>query len=164
MGEIFVKPNVAEVDFGALAEADFKAQALAALADTTQTRRVGQIQSFQKAITSAANAGDVTVATVTTAACKIKSITVKAVTAVQTDLTNIGVYAGASKVITLIDPIDGVKANIDAVDEQVSESNLEVELAAAKTIVITLTGTGATAVNLLVTIEYVACVANGYLA
>jgi len=33
MGEIFVKPNVAEVDFGTAAEADFKAQSAAALAD-----------------------------------------------------------------------------------------------------------------------------------
>jgi hypothetical protein len=123
----------------------------------------GRAQIFQKAITSAANAGDVTIATITTQACLIESIVVKAVTAAQVDLTSAGVFGGASKVITFLSAVDAAKANIDAIDEQIAWLG-SVEFAAAGTIVMSLAGTGVTAVNLLVTIKYRACVSGGYLA
>lgn len=126
-------------------------------------RIAGQSQIIEISVTSAANAGDVTLATVTTQPCVIDSIVVHADTASQTDLTNIGIYGGANKVVTFIDTITGVKANIDAVDEQVAWSGTA-RFAATKTIVITLTGTGATAVDLTVTITYHAAVDGGYLA
>jgi hypothetical protein len=118
---------------------------------------------LEVSVTSAANAGDVTLATVTTQPCVIESIIVSADTASQTDLTNAAVYGGAAKVVTFISTVDGAKANIDAVDEQVAWTGA-VRLAATKTIVMTLTGTGATAVDLTVAITYYASADGGYLA
>lgn len=120
------------------------------------------LKQFTKAITSAANVGDVTVATVTGQACMIKAITVKANAAQTADLTYIIVSGGASKVITFIDQVTGVRGNIAATDQQVSWSGA-VQLDATDTIVITLSGGGATAVNLQVSIEYSAVVDGGYL-
>jgi hypothetical protein len=125
----------------------------------------GKKQLFQKSITSAANAGDVTVATINTQDCKITGINVRSNGNTTADLTSIGIYAGASKVITLIDTTTGAKSNIDAADKQVGNAPLGgIVLAATKTIVITLTGTGATAVDLTVTIEYEAVTTGGYLS
>jgi len=128
----------------------------------TDPKVMGRTQLFQKAVTSAANAGDVILATITTQACLVKSIVLKAVTAVQTDLTSAAISGGAAKVITFINATDAAKANIDAIDEQVAWTGA-VELAATKTIVISLAGVGVTAVNLLVTIEFEAVVSGGYL-
>jgi len=129
---------------------------------TNNPKVAGRIQSFTKNITSAANAGDVTVATITTQACHMKSLVVRANGATTADLTSIGVYGGASKVITFINTTLGAKANIDAADEQVAW-NGDMTLDATKTIVITLTGTGATAVDLDVDIEFFAMTDGGYL-
>jgi hypothetical protein len=137
-----------------------------ALGNTDAVNRVaGKPQIFTKAITSAANAGDVTVATVTTQPCWIDGIIVHSDGATTADLTNIGIYGGASKVITFINTTDGAKANIDAQDEQVTKGyeGGGVYLPATATIVITLTGTGATAVDLNVIVKYRACVNDGYL-
>ena len=86
--------------------------------------------------------------------------------ALQARLTSIAVTGGASGVITFINATDGVRANIAAADQQLSwQSNGGiVTLAATKTIVITLVGTGATAVALTVSIEYTAQSSGGYLA
>ncbi|MDD4985454.1 MAG: hypothetical protein PHV11_10310 [Candidatus Bipolaricaulis sp.] len=125
---------------------------------------VGKTQVIQIPVTSAANAGDVLLATVTAQDCLIKKVNVRSNGATTANLTNIGIYAGAGKVVTLIDNVTGVRANIAAADQQVGNSPLGgVVLAATKTIVITLTGTGAAAVDLTVTIEYEACVDGGYL-
>ena len=125
-------------------------------------RIAGETQVLEVSITSAANAGDVTLATITTQPCLIKSVVVHADTASQTDLTSIGVYGGASKVVTFLSTTDGAVANLDAVDEQVSWTGA-VRLVSTKTVVMTLTGTGATVVDLTATIEYCACVDGGYL-
>uniref|UniRef100_A0A6M3J2I9 Uncharacterized protein n=1 Tax=viral metagenome TaxID=1070528 RepID=A0A6M3J2I9_9ZZZZ len=117
---------------------------------------------FTKQVTSAANAGDVLVATVTTQPCLIKRLIVRSNGATTADLTNIGVYGGAGKVVTFIDNVTGVRANIAAADQQVYTSD-PVSLPATKTIVITLTGGGATAVDFQIDIEYEAVVAGGYL-
>jgi hypothetical protein len=118
---------------------------------------------FTKNITSAANAGDVTVATATLQSCLIKSIIVKANDAQTADLTYIIVSGGASKVVTFIDQVSGIRGNIAVATKQVAWTGA-VTLDATDTIVITLAGSGATAVNLQITIEYEAIVDGGYLA
>ena len=122
----------------------------------------GNQQTFTKQITSAANAGAVTVATITTQACKIKSIVVRSNGATTANLTSIAVLGGASSVVTFIDATTGLRANIAAADQQVSWDG-RATLAATKTITITLTGTGAAAVDLQVDIEYEAIADGGYL-
>ena len=129
-----------------------------AVADTT----AGKTQILEVSVTSAADAGAVTLATVTTQPCLIKSIVVHADTAVQTDLTSAAVTGGASSAVTFLSAADTAVANIDAVDEQVAWTGA-VRLAATKTIVMTLAGGGSTPVDLTVTIEYCACVDGGYL-
>jgi len=118
---------------------------------------------FTKNITSAANAGDVTLATVTSQACFIKSIVVKANSTQTTDLIYIIVSGGSNKAITFIDQVSGIRANIADTDQQVSWDG-SVQLDATDTIIITLTGSGSTAVNLQVTIQYMPAVSGGYLA
>ncbi|MBA7658968.1 hypothetical protein ES703_66931 [subsurface metagenome] len=124
---------------------------------------MGRSQIFEKSITSAANVGDVTVATITTQPCQIESIVIHADAAQTGDMTSCGVFGGAGKVITFIAAADAVQANLDAEDKQVAWTGA-VRLAATKTIVISLVGTGATAVDLTIIIKYRACVSGGYLA
>lgn len=126
-------------------------------------RGVGVKQILEVSVTSAANAGDVTLATVTTQPCLIKSVVVHADTAAQADLTSAAVAGGAAKVVTFLSATDAAVANLNAVDEQVAWTGA-VRFAATKTIVISLVGTGVTPVDLTVTIEYESCVAGGYLA
>jgi len=134
---------------------------LLGLASVTST---GKTQIIRVPVASAANIGDVLLATVTSQEILIKKVNVRSNGATTANLTNIGIYAGAGKVVTLIDNVTGARANIAAADQQVGNSPLGgVVLAVAKTIVITLTGTGAAAVDLTVTIEYESCVAGGYL-
>lgn len=125
-------------------------------------KAIGRRQVLEISVTSAANAGDVTLATITDHPCIIESIIIHADTASQTDLTSAAVTGGASKVVTFIDATDAAKANIDAVDEQIAWVGA-VRLAATKTIIMTLAGTGATAVDLTITITFYACVDGGYL-
>ena len=150
-------------DFNATAKTSLQAAAAAALAAAVNKRQAGQPQVFQKSITSASNAGDVTVATITTAACCIESVVVKSVAAPPADLTSVSVWA-ASKVISLISVALGSFTNLNAIDAQVSQTGMCVELAATKTVVITMAGSGATANNLLVTVVYRAAADGGYLA
>lgn len=126
-------------------------------------RLAGSTMVFTKNITSAANAGDVTVATITTQPCFIKRIVLRSNGATTANLTNAAIYGGAGKVVTFIDSVTGIRANIAAADQQVSWEGVA-SFAATKTIVITLTGTGGTAVNLQVDIEYEAVTDGGYLA
>lgn len=122
-------------------------------------------QTLEKSITSAANAGNVLVGTVTTQPCKIKSVIVHADTAAQTDLTSAGVYGGAdiaTHTITFLSAAAAAKANIDAANEQVGWVG-SVRMAAGTVIAIELLGTGATAVDLTVIVEYEASVDGGYI-
>ena len=120
---------------------------------------------LQIPVTAAANAGDVLLATVADQEVLIKGVNVRSNGATTAHLTNIGVYAGAGQVVTLIDNVTGARANIAAEDQQVGNSPMGgVALSPAKTIVMTLTGTDITPVDLTVTIEYEACVSGGSLA
>jgi hypothetical protein len=129
----------------------------------TDPKVMGRTQIFEKSITSAANAGDVTVATITDQPCQIESVIIHADAAQTADMTSCGIFGGAGKVITFISAADAVQANLNAADKQVGWIGV-VRLAATKTIVISLVGTGATAVDLTIVIKYRACASGGYLA
>lgn len=124
----------------------------------------GRTQSFTRHMTDAANhAGDVVIATATAQAVKLKSLAVRANAAQTADLTSIAISCGAAKVVVLIDAVLGLRQNIAAQDQQVSWEGT-VTLPVGGTIVITYAGTGATAVNLQVDVEYEAITDSGYLA
>uniref|UniRef100_A0A6M3IRL6 Uncharacterized protein n=1 Tax=viral metagenome TaxID=1070528 RepID=A0A6M3IRL6_9ZZZZ len=127
-----------------------------------QSIAVGKASVFEKSITSAANASDVTVATITDQPCLIESVVIHADAGQTADMTSCGIFGGASKVITFISAADAIQAALDAADKQVSWTGA-VRLAATKTIVISLAGTGATAVDLTITIKYRPAIAGGYL-
>ena len=78
-------------------------------------------------------------------------------------MTTCAVKGGASQVITFIGVADATQANLDAADKQVSWDGA-VRLAATKLIQIDLQGTGATAVDLTITIKCRSCVDGGHLA
>lgn len=119
-----------------------------------------QVKTFTKTIVSAANAGAVTVATIT-GDVNIESIILMAVSATTADLTSFGLTGGAGGVIIFI-PSGTLRALIAAADQQVpwASFGVPVHLANTKTIVLTLTGTGATALDWKMFITYRAT-ANG---
>lgn len=126
-------------------------------------RVMGRTQVKEFSVTAAANAGVTNVATVTTQAVLIKSCVIHADAAQTVDMTSCGLFGGAGQVVELIAAAVAVQASLDAADKQVY-ANKTARLAATKTIDIDLQGTGATAVDLTVVIEYVACADGGYLA
>lgn len=132
------------------------------LIDSVGPQAAGKTQIIQVAVTSAANAGAVTVATITAQPCTIKSVVVRSNGATTADLTSITITGGAGGVVTFIDVATGARANIAAADQQVGWVGAA-SLVATKTLVITLAGTGATAVDLTVIVEYFANVVGGYL-
>lgn len=168
VGTAFASKIVSGVEYAIVAyePATVEVAALEAKVDNiesqTEERGAGRPQVFVKSITSPANDGDVTVATITTQPCIIDSIIIHADTAVQTELTSAAISGGTSKVVTFINATDAAKANIDAIDEQVSWTGA-VRLAATKTIVISLVGSGATAVDLSIIITFHSEVDGGYL-
>lgn len=123
---------------------------------------VGVTKILEVSITIAANAAATTIATATAQPCLIKSIVVTANAAQTADLTSLNIKGGTSNVVTFINDATATQGNLDATSKQVAWTGA-VRLAATKTITIDPTGTGATALNLTVTIEYEACVAGGYL-
>ncbi len=129
---------------------------------TAYRREAGKTQIFTKQITNAANAGDVTIATVTDSACIIKSISLSSNGATTVDLTTAAIYGGTAKVLTFIDTWNATQAALDAPDKQVVYQDV-LRLPATSTIVIDLVGTGATPVDLQVTIEYISVEDGGYL-
>ena len=130
---------------------------------TAVDRAAGKYQVFEKSIINAANVGTVTIATITTQPCLIESVVLHSDSASQASLTSAAIQGGANGVVTFIDSTDAAAANIDAVDEQVGWTGA-VRLAATKTIIMDLIGTGATAVDLTVTLGYRSCANGGYLA
>ena len=125
--------------------------------------QIGKPYEFSLEITSPANAGDVLVATVVAPPntvivtskprIKINSVLVRSRGNTTADLTSAGVYAGAAKVLTLVDPALATKANLAALDAQEQGVGPWV-LDVGGTVVISLVGTGATPVDLTVTIDY----------
>lgn len=130
---------------------------------TAQKRQAGKTQYLTVPITLAADAGAMTLATVTTQPVKVKSIVLHSDGATTVDLTSAAITGGAAGVIPFLSAVDAAKANIDAQDEQVWWRG-DVYLPTAATIVCTLVGTGATQVDLNAVIEYESTVDGGYLA
>lgn len=126
-------------------------------------RVAGKLQVFEKSITSGATAGTVTVATITTQPCLMESVVLHADAAQTPALVSAAIQGGANGIVTFIDATDAAVANIDVTDEQVAWTGAT-RLAATKTVIMDLVGTGATAVDLTVTIGYRACADGGYLA
>lgn len=124
---------------------------------------IGDPPIFEKSITSPANALDVLVATITDQPCQIESVVIHADAAQTGNMTSCGVFGGDGKVITFISAADAIQASLNAPDKQIGWSGV-VRLAATKTIVISLVGTGGAAVDLTIVIKYRACVPGGYLA
>lgn len=123
---------------------------------------VGVTKILEVTMTSAANAGAVTISTVTSQPCLIKSIVVNANAAQTANLTSCAVTGGTSGAVTFIDSSIAIQANLDATNKQVAWTGA-VRLEATKTIVMTYIGSAATATNMTITIEYEACIAGGYL-
>jgi hypothetical protein len=121
---------------------------------------IKQIKEFS--ITAAANAGLTTIATITGQPCLIKSIVLHSNGATTADLTSAAIKGGASQVVEFISAAVAIQADLDAADKQVVFTGA-VRLAVAKTIVIDLQGTGATAVDFTVIIEYEAVIDGGRL-
>lgn len=135
-------------------------------ATSAYKRQSGKTQTFTKALTTATTAGtaDVTLATITSKPCHIKSIIIRQNAVAVAELTSIAILGGASKVVTFISAATGVKANLANIDYQLSWDG-DVLLGATKTIVATIVGSGASAAqDLTVEIEYYATVDGGYLA
>ncbi len=130
---------------------------------TAYRREIGVTQIKEVSITAAANAGVTTVATITTQPCLIKSVVIHADAAQTGDMTTCGLYGGTGQVVEFIGVADATQGNLDAADMQVSWTGA-VRFAASDTIAIDLQGTGATAVDLTIVIEYMSCVDGGYLA
>ncbi|MFA5396795.1 MAG: hypothetical protein WC346_12380 [Methanogenium sp.] len=126
-------------------------------------RQAGKTQIFTKNITANSDAGVTTVGTITTQSCLIKRIVLISNGATTADLTSAAIKGGASQALELISAATAAKANIDAVDEQVSFSGAAV-LNDTDTVIIDLQGGGSTPVDLTVIVEYCACVNGGYIA
>ena len=120
-------------------------------------------RTIEVPITAAANAGVTTVATVTDQPCQIESVVIHADAAQTGDMTTCAVEGGVNQVVEFIGVADATQANLDAADKQVGWTGA-VRLAAGKLITIDLQGTGATAVDLTITIKYRATTSlGGYL-
>ncbi len=131
--------------------------------DNTINRAVGKKQISEFSLTSAANAGLVTITTVTTQPCLIESVIIHADTATTADMTNVGIYGGDNNVVTFLSTVTTVQSSLDVADEQVAWTGA-VRLGTGKPITANLIGTGPTVVDFTVNISYRACVNGGYLA
>jgi len=128
------------------------------------TTVVGKTQVLVCSVTAAANAAlDTLLATVTGGGCIIQGVVIHADTAQTADLTSCPVLGGAGDVLTFIDAVDATQANLDAENKQRGWDG-EVYLPTGSTIGMVHNGTGATALDLTVTIRYVAAVNGGHLA
>jgi len=130
--------------------------------DLVDKRILGRRQVIQTSVTAAANAGNTTLATVMTQPCLIESVSIRAKSAAPADMTTCAMNAGTANIVHLIVVGLATQANLNTIDKQVGSTNLA-ELPVGSTIVMDLQGTGATAVDLIVTIAYYACADGGYI-
>jgi len=125
--------------------------------ENTAVTSSGKTQLFEKVISSAANAGLVTVGSVN-GNILIKSIVIYARSAQTLNMTSCAVYLsnGISNVVTFINSTLAVQANLNDVSKQVSWDGAVVGTSiSGDTILINLLGTGAAAVDLLVVVEFI---------
>jgi len=127
------------------------------------------------AITLAADAGDVTLATCSVAPVLVRGLNIKSesVDPTTTDFASIGIYAcsgsnGYAKSVTMLSPADGIRANLLNSGNQMGRDfgPAGVYLDAGDTIVATLTGSGggSTPVNFMATFVYVPTAVGGLLS
>ena len=125
--------------------------------DNEVTYKDGAVNTQPITITAPANALDVTLGESwgARARCriKVKSVVLRSNGATTIDLTNIAIYAGVAKEKTLITPAMGIRANLLTASMQVQGVGPWV-LNRGETIVATLTGTGATPVNMKLYVEF----------
>lgn len=126
-------------------------------------RAAGKTQVKEIAVTSAANAGAVSLTTATSQSVLIKSVVIRSNSATTTDFVSIEITTGVSGVVTLISAASGVFASLDVADKQVIFDGTR-HLPSSTAVVATLTGIGATPVDFTVAIEYEACANGGYLS
>ena len=141
---------------------DIIAQYASAAISPSSVSNIGIRQVFEKAITSATNAGAVTLGTVTTQSCIIESIIIQTNAALEANTTC--AVTGAAGVITFIDSGIANATNLSAADKQVAWSgggSGVVHLNATKTIITTLAGGAGAASNLTFIITYYSSSANG---
>ena len=134
--------------------------------DSDITKAARNYREFKKIITSAANAGNVLIGTINTQTCRIESITQRAISAAQTDLTTAATYGGvdiATHTIVFIPAVLATKANLTNINDQLGWEG-KVSLPAGSVIAIELVGTGATPVNLEIVVEYVSIIGGGYIS
>lgn len=123
-------------------------------------RGVTQIEVIT--INAAANAGVSIIGEIFVNPCLIESIVLHADAAQTGDLTSAAIEGGASQVIEFIAAADALQADLDAENKQVAWDGA-VYLPVGGQITIDLQGTGATAVDLKVSIKYRAITDGGFL-
>ncbi len=129
-------------------------------AEVAKITKVGETQYFEVSVTAAANASDLTIGTAGSGNVVVTAIIVRADAAQTADLTNIAVLGMTSNVFTFIAAADMVQADLDATGKQVAWEG-KGSLISGETIIMDFTGTGGTALNLTVTIEFEASSADG---
>jgi len=120
------------------------------------------LKVFEKAVTSAANAGAVTLATITNESLIIDSVIIYAAAAQTANLTSCAITGGTAGAVTFIDALTALGTTLSADDKQISWTGA-VRLTPTETIVMTLVGTGAAATNMVVAITYHSTKSGGYL-
>ena len=126
------------------------------------TKEQGKVQITEFSVTANANAGVTTLATITDQPCLIESIVIHADAAQTGDMISCAVEGGTNQVVEFIGAGEAIQANLDAADKQVSWEGA-VRLAATEILTIDLQGTGATPVDLTVTVKFRAVITGGYL-
>ena len=121
----------------------------------------GKWQYLRVTITSAANSAAVTVATAANQSVEIQTVSVRAVAAQTSDLTSFTITGGTAGVLTMIPSSLGLQSNLNATDAEVAASGIWV-IPSGGTVKFTPTGTGATALNLIVNIAYRAAANGGH--
>ncbi len=160
IADIGVFPTANYVAIAAYVE-DIRARLIVILANVVDTKE-GKLQVLEVPVTAALNGGVTPIATITAQPCLIESIVVHADTGAHPDMITCAVKGGGGQVIEFIGTEVAIEANLDTADMQVAWTGA-VRLAATKTIIIDLQGSGANAADLTVTIAYRACVDGGYL-
>jgi len=125
-------------------------------------RVMGRQEYVQLNVTSPANNLVTILFNVLIQPCIVNEVIIRAKTAAPAHLTSCAMNAGTADALHLIVVGLAIQANLNAVDKQVGSTDL-VELPVGSTITMDLQGTGATAVDLIVTIGYRACADGGYI-
>ena len=155
--------DIEGVDFGAAAEADFKAQCLAALADVAYTRSIGRLQLKKTTFELNQAAASYTLLTGTTQDVLIESVTVRNLTDMTGGgCTSFSVHTNDTTSQVFIADTDAVKANL-TVGYQFSFTGATI-LKATKLIQVTINGAASGGTDVMdIVVTYRPIVEGGYL-